>query len=421
MYSFSQLQLFAQCPRKYQFRYIDKIEKEFESSADLILGHSVHAVLENLYNKVNTFIVPSLEEVVQDFHDIRNKELAEATKDKELQIKWDNKLEDYIRRGEYYVKAYYEKFAPFENIKVIGTELSLIFDLDAGTNPPATQASGHLPCPQDSLRSQGGSNKKFRGYVDRIDKEGDTFIINDYKTGKKLPPEQKEEYIEQLTLYGLGVQQKYAKYFKHLKARLFYLHFDLVDEREITDANIQAVVKKYSDLIEQVEHKKFSYNMWDKKSFEPVQSNQCDYCEYKSICPLRAHLKYDDEVVGWELGEKTIKWLVDEYVMLARTESDAKGQKEAIKEILVDYLQNKWLLKLFWTTGKISASQLSNISIKDKDKLREVLDKLGLLNEAMEIDRFKVQKFVKEGKLPIEKVEWSIEKSDSRSLRVGDM
>jgi hypothetical protein len=76
-----------------------------------------------------------------------------------------------------------------------------------------------------------------------------------------LPPEQKEEYIEQLTLYGLGVQQKYAKYFTNLKARLYYLHFDLVDEREITDASIQTVVKKYSDLIEKVEHKKFSYNM----------------------------------------------------------------------------------------------------------------------------------------------------------------
>ncbi len=413
MYSFSQLQLFAQCPRKYQYRYIDKIEKEFESSADLILWHSVHAVLENLYNKVNTFIVPSLEAVVKDFHDIRDKELAEATKEKELQMKWDNTLEDYIRRGETYVRNYYEKFAPFENIKVIGTEIQLMFDLDAGTNPPASHSLSIPP-------SQGG-NKKFRGYVDRIDKEGDTFIINDYKTWKKLPPEQKDEYIEQLTLYGLGVQQKYAKYFKNLKARLFYLHFDLVDEREITNESIQTVVKKYSDLIEKVEHKKFSLNMWDKKSFEPVQSNNCSYCEYQSICPLRAHLKYDDEIVWWELGEKTIKWLVDEYVTLARAESDAKWQKEAIKDILVDYLQKKWLLKLFGNTGKISASQLSNISIKDKIKLREVLWKLGLLDEAMEIDRFAVQRFVKEGKLPIDKAEWSIEKNESRSLRVGDM
>ncbi|MEI8091774.1 MAG: hypothetical protein WCG98_06230 [bacterium] len=59
----------------------------------------------------------------------------------------------------------------------------------------------------------------------------------------------------------MGVQQKYAKYFKNLKARLFYLHFDLVDEREITNESIQTVVKKYSDLIEKVEHKKFSLNM----------------------------------------------------------------------------------------------------------------------------------------------------------------
>ncbi len=397
MYSFSQIQLFTDCPRKYQFRYIDKIEKEFESSADLILGHSVHATLENLYNKVNIFIIPSIDDVVKDFHEIWNKELAEATKEKQLQMKWDNKLEDYVRRGEVYIRSYYEKYAPFKDVKVIGTEIQLIFDLD------------------------GQWQKKFRWYVDRIDKEGDIFIINDYKTGKKLPPEQKEEYIEQLTLYGLGVQQKYAKYFKKLKARLFYLHFDLVDEREITDTNIQTVVKKYSDLIEKVEHKKFSYNMWDKKSFEPVQSNNCNYCEYKSICPLRAHMKYDDEVVWGELGEKTIKGLVDEYVTLARTESDAKGQKETIKEILIDYLEKKWLLKLFGNTGKISASQLTNISIKDKIKLRDVLDKLWLLNEAMEIDRFAVQRFVKEGKLPIEKAEWSIEKSESRSLRVGDM
>ena len=412
MYSFSQLQLFAQCHKKYQFRYIDKIEKEWESSADLILGNAVHETLEHLYNKVNVFVVPTVDDLLKDFHVTRDKLFAEATKDKELQIKWDNVLEDYIRRGEVYVRNYYEKFAPFKDVKVIGTELSLIFDLDAGRNPPPQAVP---------LLSNKGGTKMFRWFVDRIDKEGDTFIINDYKTGKKLPPEQKEEYVEQLTLYGLGVQQKYAKYFKNLKARLFYLHFDLVDEREITDANIQAVVKKYSDLIEQVEHKKFSYNMWDKKSFEPMQGPQCDYCEYRSICPLRAHLKYDDEVVGWELGEKTIKWLVDEYVTLARTESDAKWNKEAIKEILVDYLEKKWLLKLFGTTGKISASQLANISIKDKIKLREILDKLWLLNDALEIDRFAVQRFVKEGKLPIEKAEWSIEKNESRSLRVGEM
>jgi ATP-dependent helicase/DNAse subunit B len=88
VYSFSQLQLFQQCPRKYQYKYIDKIkEKEFESSPDLILGQSVHKVLENLYNNVNVFKIPKLEDVLEDFHNIRNEEMEKATKEKPLQIK----------------------------------------------------------------------------------------------------------------------------------------------------------------------------------------------------------------------------------------------------------------------------------------------------------------------------------------------
>jgi hypothetical protein len=132
-------------------------------------------------------------------------------------------------------------------------------------------------------------------------------------------------------------------------------------------------------------------------------------------------MKYDDEVVWGELGEKTIKWLVDEYVVLARSESDAKWQKEAIKDILVDYLEKKWLLKLFWNKAKVSASQSENISIKDKQHLREILGKLGLLDEALEIDRFKVQKFVKEWKLPIEKSEGTLEKNISWTLRGSEI
>jgi ATP-dependent helicase/DNAse subunit B len=88
VYSFSQLQLFQQCPRKYQYKYVDQIkEKEFESSPDLILGHSVHKALENLYNNINVFKIPTIEQVVSDFSNIWNQEIADATKEKPLQIK----------------------------------------------------------------------------------------------------------------------------------------------------------------------------------------------------------------------------------------------------------------------------------------------------------------------------------------------
>lgn len=395
IYSFSQTQTFLQCPRKYQYKYVDKIqEKEFESSPDLILGHSVHAALERLYNQINVFKIPSKDELLAKFKEQRDTEIAEATKEKELQLKWEQTLEDYIRRGIHYLANYYDKYSPFENISVVATEASIVFELDDQT--------------------------KFRGFIDRLDKEWENFVINDYKTNKNLPPESKEEYREQLTLYGLGVQQNYAKYFGKLKARLHYLHFDVMDEWEITDELLATVTKKYVDTIKDIEAKKFAYNMGDRKCFEPKENTFCRYCEYYSLCPLFAHLKFDDEVVWSELGEKTVKGLVDEYVELSKQESQAKRDKDLIKSILVEYIQEHDLLKLFGNTGKISASQAENISIEDKEKVKIILGELGLLNEAMEVDRFKLQKLVKEHKLSLEQLGDAAVKNVSRTLRGGD-
>lgn len=394
VYSFSQTQTFLQCPRKYQYKYVDKIqEKEFESSPDLILGHSVHAALERLYNQINVFKIPSKDELLVKFKDQRDSELKEATKEKPLEMKWEQTLEDYIRRGLHYVANYYDKYQPFEWVTIVATEASITFDLD--------------------------EQAKFRWFIDRLDKEGETFVINDYKTNKNLPPESKEEYKEQLTLYGLWVQQNYAKYFKNIKARLHYLHFDLMDEREITDDLLATVTKKYADTIKEIEAKKFAYNMGDKKCFEPKENNFCRYCEYYSLCPLFAHLKFDDEVVGGELGEKTVKGLVDEYVELSKQESQAKRDKDLIKSILVEYIEEHDLLKLFGNTGKISASKTENISIEDKEKVKQILQELGILNEAMELDRFKLQKLVKENKVSLDQLGDAAVKNVSRTLRGG--
>jgi len=417
VYSFSQTQTFVQCPRKYQYKYVDKIkEKEFESSPDLILGHSVHAALERLYNQVNVFKVPTKDELLAKFKDQRDSELKEATIKKPLEMKWDQTLEDYIRRGIHYVANYYDKYSPFENITVVATEASITFDL----NPCLPQTGSTASADTSSFKTkEANSWIKFRGFIDRLDKEEETFIINDYKTNKNLPPESKEEYQEQLTLYGLWVQQNYAKYFKNLKARLHYLHFDLMDERDITSERLTTVTKKYGAIIDAIEAKKFVYNMWDKKTFEPKENNFCKYCEYYSLCPLRAHLKFDDEVVGGELWEKTVKGLVDEYVTLSKQESQAKNDKELIKVLLVEYLEKNNLLKLFWNVYKISASQAESISIADKDALRKVLQELWVLNDVMEVDRFKLQKLVKERKLSLEQLGDAAVKTTSRTLRAG--
>lgn len=80
-----------------------------------------------------------------------------------------------------------------------------------------------------------------------------------------------------------------------------------MDEWDITPELLDMVTKKYADTITDIEDKKFHYNMGNKKVFEPKENNFCKYCEYYSLCPLWAHLKFDDEIVGGDLGEKTVK------------------------------------------------------------------------------------------------------------------
>ncbi|MEI8009038.1 MAG: hypothetical protein WCI00_06790 [bacterium] len=70
-----------------------------------------------------------------------------------------------------------------------------------------------------------------------------------------------------------------------------------MDEWDITPDILTTVTKKYADTITDIEAKKFSYNMGDKKCFEPKENVYCKYCEYYSLCPLWAHLKFDDEVI----------------------------------------------------------------------------------------------------------------------------
>ena len=164
VYSFSQLGLYQQCPKKYQFRYLDGLEKSFETTPDLLLGTSVHSSLERFYQQLNIYKKPQKSDLIEYFDIQRSKSLQENWE--KIVMKWDQTLDDYQRRGQHYLSDYYDLHTPFEDIKIVGTELLLHFTLEDWPNAP-----------------------KFRGIVDRLDKDWENFIINDYKTNKQLPPE----------------------------------------------------------------------------------------------------------------------------------------------------------------------------------------------------------------------------------------
>jgi hypothetical protein len=68
--------------------------------------------------------------------------------------------------------------------------------------------------------------------------------------------------------------------------------------------------------------------------------------------------------------------LVDEYVSLSKQESQAKHDKDLIKNLLVEYIEQHELLKLFGNVSKISASKSENITVKNKETVKNILGEL---------------------------------------------
>jgi len=400
-YSFSQIGLYNQCPKKYQFKYVDKVEVEWWSSPDLILWSSVHWALERLYKQINIFITPTKEETVAKFHELRDEWIKEAWE--EMIYKWDQTDADYIRRWEHYIEDYYDKNSKnFDKIKVIWTELQLTFKL------------------QEEWEAEWRS---FRWFVDRLDKEWeDTFVINDYKTNKYLPPEQKEDYREQLTLYALWVKEKYGKYLKHIKAKLHYLHFDIPDEWEVTDELIQPVKEKYEKTIDEIEKKKeqYEHNPNDKNIFPTNWNNFCWYCEYNNFCPLFLHFWVEDEVISWwALWETTVKRLVDEYADLSKKISQETKEKDSIKEVLIEYADAKWYEQLFWNENNMKISKSGNYSMKDKPALKKYLIEKWVFNEVWDISWSSVAKMVEDWTIDEATANELLEYKDSRRVSVS--
>ena len=379
-----------------KFQYVDKLEKEFKSSPDLILWTSVHGALERLYQQINIFKIPAKEEVLNKFHEIWNDEINKAWD--ELLYKWDQTAEDYIRRGEHYINDYYDKYSPFDWIKVIGTEVKMYFSLDI-----------------ENLEKN-----DFYWVIDRLDKEWDTYVINDYKTNKNLPPEDKQDYREQLTLYALWVKEKYGKYLKNIKAKLHFLHFDELDEWDVTDEVLNNIVEKYRKLTDEIEKAKAKYAESfnnDKNAFPTKANNFCRFCEYQNLCPLFLHMNYWDEVVSWwSLQETTIKKLVDKYVDISRQASELTKEKDSIKDILVEYANEKNFEQLYGNENALWLSESINYSPKNKDEFIKYLKENWLYDKAADVPYYKINSLVKDWDLSENEIDEYLEWKESRKL-----
>jgi putative RecB family exonuclease len=382
-YSFSKISTYTQCALKYRYQYIDKVPKpDFEETADTILGNAVHSTLEYCYDQVNDGKIPTLDELLDKYQQFW---IDKKTELGTIPVRGDKQVDDYIHRGKSYIESYHSKYHPFADVKVIQTELDLHFKI--------------------------ADDISFKGFADRLDKVGDSFVIHDYKTGKNLPSEEKDSYIEQLTLYGLAIKQHYGKYFSKLYAKLHFLHFDIEDEREVTDDQIQRIADKYIAIVRDIQDKTARYAKWDKKIFEPTKSWLCAYCPFQSICPLFNHIDGDERVVS-SLGEKTLTTLVDQLIDIKNQLSELKKQETWLKEIFTEYMEDKetdaGIVLIPGTEKDLKITQDTSYKSLDKQAILEKVKSLWLFEQVAEVSHHTLTRLCKDGTIDAESMDDAI-------------
>ncbi len=248
VYSHSRLSSFENCPRQFQFRYIDKIETEREGIEGFV-GKRVHEILERLYHHVARHRrPPSLAQVHERF-------------DKDWRLHWhvdvqivrhENDVDFYRQLGTRCLENYYRSHYPFDDGETVGIEQKVQLTLD----------------------SEG--RYRMRGVVDRVVRHAEgRWEIHDYKTGGWLPPRRRIDEDRQLALYQIALEQQRDDV-QSVELVWHYLAFDKTLRSSRKPEQLAALREQTIELIDRIQA----------TSTYPAKTGPlCRWCEFRELCP----------------------------------------------------------------------------------------------------------------------------------------
>jgi RecB family exonuclease len=329
-YSHNSLHTFEECPRRFKFTYIEKIEVPERVTADLYLGNAVHRALARLYEMVQNGVTVSLDDLLTYYR-------AEWEKPERNQIvvtKEFMTVDDYIKSGDDMIRTYYERHKPFADARVIGIELDL-----------------HAALPN--------SPYKIRGRVDRLTRRSDGVVeIVDYKTGSVFPRGGRDpKFLDQMGLYYLLVTENYPD-LGPIELIQYYLKLSETVRLQLTEDDRELVVERIRGIV------KAALAAERLDNFPAIEGHTCDYCQYIKLCPAKRHRLILQNEAG-ELDQKeksaseTAADLAARYVDVDARKKELEGELEALREDLIKAAQELHLSKFKAPDATVSVT-LSN-------------------------------------------------------------
>ncbi len=256
--SFSALDTYNLCPRKYYYNYILRLPKK--NWPWLVFGNFVHSVLE----KFHKYVI---------YYKKRNKEI------------------DFS----FLMKRAYSSAVRFNYRK--GVKKPSLLLTDKQKNDAKQILSRHLKviqkkCP-DVLYVEKGFKIKIgdfviRGFIDRVDKIGDNlYEVIDYKTSSSSFEVDKNK---QLAIYAYALKHILNMEDIKINKRLDFVKLNVQKESTYKDKEKEEVIKFIKETGEKILNNKI---FQEEDNWKAVENKFCSFCDFKERCFSQRSISMD--------------------------------------------------------------------------------------------------------------------------------
>ncbi len=376
--SYSALDTFKICPLKYKYQDIDKLKAPKRIEA--VFGTLLHSALKFMFERNPLY--PTVDEIIDFF----TKEFNEKSE----KIIWPNeerKTADektYYEEGVKLIKNFYKKNQPW-NFNAL--ELESRFALEI---------------PDEKT----GETHTLAGIIDRIDKNDadGSYEIIDYKTGKKMPAEDKLADNLQLNVYHLALASRWPSVApEKIKMSLYFLKHNEKISATPDIGREDKTKKALLITIREIEERKKANN------FPPTPGPLCDWCGFRSRCPMWSHEYKKPETPS----DEEVAAAICEYFSIKKSEDENDKRLKELRGKILSYMESQNLGRLFGGEGYITKTIQERVSF-DIERVRPILEKLGVWNDALEPDMKKIEQLVRS--LPDNEQEAALSAKTTKSI-----
>ncbi|MDD5590049.1 MAG: PD-(D/E)XK nuclease family protein, partial [Candidatus Portnoybacteria bacterium] len=332
-----------------KFQYLDRLPAP--KSVEAIFGTLIHSALKNLHEPDR--LIPPTEEELLSFW----------SQNWEPGIFKDQRTEAaFFAQGVMILKNYYVKNFPGDfNVLALETP----FEVPINVN--------------DNLHL-------ITGKIDRIDKSEDGgFEVIDYKTSKKMPAQATVETDLQLSIYHLGLTNRWPAIKEEKRPVKVSLYFLKHGEK-------LSSLKNNEDLEKTKEYLSGRLSLIEKaaseQKFSPKPGPLCDWCAYQKHCPLFKHKFREEKII---FNDQDLNALIAEYAALKKEIEEKTERSDELKIIFGKFMDQEGMERLFAPDGYISRATIQRFKY-DPNLLKNILEPIGRWNDILKIDETRLKK-----------------------------